>query len=138
MRSVQLLLTTFIVLLYGHTCLRRHPFDNRLNNALEVWCSIATALTCIASVSMGFASDLADSPDIEELLEDFLDDKEVLVENDYRVQTVLMVQILSMAMILLLTILLLFNGFPQVNKKLPGPLKQNLDKEKVAKELLCG
>lgn len=87
---------------------------------------------------MGFASDLADSPDIEELLEDFLDDKEAVVESDYRVQAVLMVQILSMAVIFLLTILLLFNGFPQVSKNLPGPLKQNLDKEKVAKELLCG
>ena len=56
--SFQLLAAAAISGLYGHFCLTRHPFDNPVNNMLEVWCSFSVFGLCLLAAGLGFPFDI--------------------------------------------------------------------------------
>jgi len=56
--SFQLLAAAAISGLYAHFCLTRHPFDNPVNNMLEVWCSFSVFGLCLLAAGLGFPFDI--------------------------------------------------------------------------------
>ncbi|CAJ1375756.1 unnamed protein product [Effrenium voratum] len=118
--SFQLLGTAFISGFYAYACLTRHPFQDCLNNGLEIWCSLSVMILCLFTAGMGLASDIREAA-VEMMLEEDV--------ASFRWQGILAFQVFSLTGACSFMLLQVLLAVPGMDRRIPRFIRPYLPDE---------